>query len=53
MSKLAFVATILPAAAGWWFNPSMLTLRYLNQVRMRSIILVPTAKREPTRRTAG
>jgi hypothetical protein len=42
MSKLAIVAAILPAA-WWWTNLSLLRLQYLNQVRMRSIISVPTA----------
>ena len=32
MSKLAIVAAILPAAAWWWTNPSLLRLQYLNQV---------------------
>jgi hypothetical protein len=36
-------------AAWWWTNPSLLRLQYLNQVRMRSIIPVPTAKHGPTR----
>ena len=49
MSKLAIVAAILPAAAWWWTNPSLLRLQYLNQVRMRSIIPVPTAKHGPNR----
>ena len=49
MSKLAIVAAILPAAAWWWTNPSLLRLQYLNQVRMRSIIPVPTVKHGPTR----
>ena len=44
MSKLAIVAAILPAAAWWWTNPSLLRLQYLDQMRMRSIIPVPTAK---------
>ena len=48
MFKLAIVAAILPAAAWWWTNPSLLRLQYLNQVRMRSIIPVPTAKQGPT-----
>jgi len=34
MSKLAIVAAILPAAAWWWTNPSLLRLQYLNQVRI-------------------
>jgi hypothetical protein len=41
MSKLAIVAAILPAAAWWWTNPSLLRLQYLNQLRMRSIIPAP------------
>jgi hypothetical protein len=49
MSKLAIVAAILPAAAWWWTNPSLLGLQYPNQVRMRSIIPVSTAKHGPTR----
>ncbi|HXL32454.1 MAG TPA: hypothetical protein VN968_24645 [Bradyrhizobium sp.] len=49
MSNLAIVAAILPAAAWWWTNPSLLRLQYLTQVRMRSIIPVPTAKHRPTR----
>jgi hypothetical protein len=49
MSNLAIVAAILPAAAWWWTNPSLLRLQYLNQVDMRSIIQVPTAKHRPTR----
>ena len=49
MSKLAIVAAILPAAAWWWTNPSLLRPQYLNQMRMRSIIPVPTAKHGPTR----
>ena len=49
MSNLAIVAAILPAAAWWWTNPSLLRRQYLNQVRMRSIIPVPTAKQGPTR----
>ncbi len=49
MSKLAIVAAILPAATWWWTNPSLLRPQYLNQMRMRSIIPVPTAKGvEPT-----
>ena len=48
MSKLAIVAAILPAAVWWWTNPSLLRLQYLNQVRMRSIIPVPTVKRGTT-----
>ena len=48
MSKLAIVAAILPAAAWRCTNPSLLRLQYLNQVRMRSIIPVPTAKRGTT-----
>jgi hypothetical protein len=51
MSKPAIVAAILPAAAWWWTNPSLLRLQYLNQVRMRSIIPVPTSKHGPTRLT--
>jgi hypothetical protein len=49
MSNLAIVAAILPAAAWWWANPSLLRLQYRNRVRMRSIIPVPTAKHGPTR----
>jgi hypothetical protein len=49
MSKLAIVAAIMPAAAWWWTNPSLFRLQYLNQVRMRSIIPVRTAKHGPTR----
>jgi hypothetical protein len=49
MSKLAIVAAILPAAAAWWTNPSLLRPQHLTQVRMRSIIPVPIAKHGPTR----
>jgi hypothetical protein len=49
MSILAIGAAILPAAAWWWTNPSLLGLQYPNQVRMRSIIPVSTAKHGPTR----
>jgi hypothetical protein len=49
MSKLAIVAATLPAAAWWWTNPPLLRLQCLTQVRMRSIIPVPTAKHGPTR----
>ena len=48
MSKLAIVAAMLPAAAWWWTNPSLLRLQYLTQVRMRSITPVSTAKHRPT-----
>ena len=44
MVKLAITAAILPAAAWWRINPIFLRLQYLNRVRVRSIILVPTAK---------
>jgi hypothetical protein len=49
MSRLAIVAAILPAAAWWWTNLSLLRLQYLNLVRMRSIIPVPTAEHGRTR----
>jgi hypothetical protein len=51
MSKLAIVAATLPAAAWWWTSPPLLRLQCLTQaqVRMRSIIPVPTAKHGPTR----
>ena len=49
MSKLAIVAETLPAAAWWWTSPPLLRLQCLTQVRMRSIIPVPTAKHGPTR----
>jgi hypothetical protein len=49
MSKLAIAAAILPLAAWRLANPSLLWLRYLDQVRMRSIIPVPAAKQRPTR----
>jgi hypothetical protein len=42
MSELAIVAAILPAAA-WWSKASLLRPQCLNQVRMRSIIPMPTA----------
>jgi hypothetical protein len=49
MSKLAIVAAILPVAAWRCTNPSLLRLQHLNQVRMGSIIPVPTAKHGTTR----
>jgi hypothetical protein len=49
MSRLAIIAAVLPVAAWRWACPSLLWLRYLDQVRMRSVIPVPTAKHRPTR----
>jgi hypothetical protein len=49
VSDLAIVVAILSAAA-WWWTDGRCSLQYLNQVRMRSIILVRTAKQGPARR---
>jgi hypothetical protein len=49
MSKLAIVAACLPAAAWWWTKRRCSGCNILTQVRMRSIIPVPTARHGPTR----